>query len=129
MRQWATLPDPIASGHPRIILNISASPFWAGKCGLCSGTCSAAIARRHSAYVVMVNQVGGNDSLIFDGSSLAIGPNGEVIAQAASFAEDLVVIDTDAQPSHLLCHLESVKSAARGYRRHLVPPFVLGTRD
>jgi NAD+ synthase (glutamine-hydrolysing) len=93
MRQWATLPDPIAR-HPRIILNISASPFWCGKQEL-RRNMLAAIARRHSAFVAMVNQVGGNDSLIFDGSSIVIGPDGEVIAQAASFTEDLVVFDTD----------------------------------
>ncbi len=94
MRQWATLPDPIVSGHPRIIFNISASPFWAGKREL-RRDMLAAIARRHSAFVLMVNQVGGNDSLVFDGSSVVIAPNGEVVAQAASFAEDLVLFDTD----------------------------------
>ena len=48
---------------------------------------------------VMCNQVGGNDSLIFDGSSLAMNARGELIAQAASFEEDLVVVDPfDAQP-------------------------------
>jgi NAD+ synthase (glutamine-hydrolysing) len=93
MRQWATLPDPIAA-HPRLIVNISASPFWCGKRDL-RRNMLAAIARRHSAFVVMVNQVGGNDSLVFDGSSLALAPTGEVIAQAASFAEDLVIFDTD----------------------------------
>jgi len=91
MRQWATLPDPIARG-PRLILNISASPYWAGKREL---RCEmlAAIARRHRAFVVMVNQVGGNDSLVFDGSSLVLSPAGEVLAQAASFTEDLVLFD------------------------------------
>jgi NAD+ synthase (glutamine-hydrolysing) len=98
MRQWATLPDPIASAHPRIILNISASPFWSGKPELRSDML-AAIARRHRAFVIMVNQVGGNDSLIFDGSSIAIAPSGEVLAQAASFTEDLLLIDTDADTS------------------------------
>ena len=94
MRQWATLPDPIAAGS-RLILNISASPFWCGKRQL-RRNMLAAIARRHAAYVVMVNQVGGNDSLIFDGSSLVVGPNGDVVAQAASFTEDLVLFDTDS---------------------------------
>ena len=58
----------------------------------------AAIARRDRVPVLMCNQVGGNDSLIFDGSSLAFNARGELIAQAASFKEDLVVIDPfDAQ--------------------------------
>jgi NAD+ synthase (glutamine-hydrolysing) len=55
----------------------------------------AAIAERHGAYVAMVNQVGGNDSLVFDGSSVVIGPDGEVVTRAVAFAEDLVVFDTD----------------------------------
>src|ERR1700761_2680075 len=89
MRQWAILPDPIASARPRIILNISASPYWCGKRQL---RCDmlAAIARRHHAFVVMVNQVGGNDSLVFDGSSVVLAPSGELLVQAASFTEDLV---------------------------------------
>ena len=94
MRQWATLPDPIAV-HPRIILNISASPFWCGKREL-RRNMLAAIARRHRAFVVMVNQVGGNDSLIFDGSSLVLSPTGDLIAQAASFRQDLLVFDTES---------------------------------
>jgi NAD+ synthase (glutamine-hydrolysing) len=93
MRQWATLPDPIAR-HPRLILNISASPYWRGKCELRARMLSA-IARRHSAFVVMVNQVGGNDSLVFDGSSLVVSPDGAVMRQATSFEEDLVIVDTD----------------------------------
>jgi NAD+ synthase (glutamine-hydrolysing) len=91
MRQWDAMPE--AAGRPRIILNISASPFWCGKRVL-RREMLAAIAREHNAFVVMVNQVGGNDSLVFDGSSLAIAPTGEVVAQAASFREDLVVFDT-----------------------------------
>ena len=93
MRQWAILPDPIAA-HPRIILNISASPYWCGKRDL-RRNMLAAIARRHRAFVVMVNQVGGNDSLIFDGSSLVLSPTGDVLAHGASFTEDLVFFDTD----------------------------------
>jgi NAD+ synthase (glutamine-hydrolysing) len=94
MRQWATLPDPIAV-HPRIILNISASPFWCGKRDLRRNMLSA-IARRHHAFVVMVNQVGGNDSLVFDGSSIALSPTGDLIAQGASFRQDLFLFDTDS---------------------------------
>ena len=92
MRQWATLPDPLTKG-PRLILNISASPYWCGKRAL-RRDMLAAIARRHSAFVAMVNQVGGNDSLIFDGSSIVLSPEGDVLRQAASFAEDIVVFDT-----------------------------------
>ena len=55
----------------------------------------AAIALRHGAVVAMVNQVGGNDSLVFDGSSVVIGPDGKTMLRGAAFAEDLVVFDTE----------------------------------
>jgi NAD+ synthase (glutamine-hydrolysing) len=87
-----------------LILNISASPYYRGKREL-RRRMLAAIARRHKVPVVMVNQVGGNDSLVFDGTSVALGPDGSVIAQARSFAEDLVFLDTasfagDRHPTH-----------------------------
>jgi NAD+ synthase (glutamine-hydrolysing) len=53
----------------------------------------AAIAQRHKAFVLLVNQVGGNDGLVFDGSSLLLDPSGEVVARAACFEEDLVVLE------------------------------------
>ncbi len=94
VRQLRTLPDPLAR-LPRIVLNLSASPYWRGKREL-RREMLVAIAREHRAFVAMVNQVGGNDSLVFDGSSLAVSPAGELVAQAASFAEDLVLFDTGA---------------------------------
>ncbi len=53
-----------------------------------------AIAIEHKVPMVYVNQVGGNDSLIFDGSSVAFMPDGRVAALAKSFEEDLVLFDT-----------------------------------
>ena len=76
-----------------VILNISASPFWRGKRATREAML-AAIARRYQTPVVMVNQVGGNDSLLFDGSSLAISPAGVIAARACTCAEDLVLFDT-----------------------------------
>ena len=94
MRQWGALPQPL-SGH-RLILNISASPFWHGKLEVRQRMIGA-LAKRHHATVVMVNQVGANDSLIFDGGSFAVRQNGEVFAQARCFAEDLLVIETESE--------------------------------
>ena len=91
--QWDARKKELA-GQQRIILNISASPYWQGK-PLLRQSMLAAIANHHCAYVVFVNQVGGNDSLVFDGSSVVIRPDGEVVARAASFEEDLVVFDTE----------------------------------
>ena len=134
MRQWdeeitQTDIDPPA----RIILNISASPYWRGKRELRRDMLSA-IARRHNAFVVMVNQVGGNDSLVFDGSSLILSPSGEVIAQAASFTEDMIVFDTTsgapsqtASPSEVGIQKDAVEDTddiAATWNA-----LVLGTRD
>jgi NAD+ synthase (glutamine-hydrolysing) len=94
MREWSVLPQPL-SGH-RLILNISASPFWHGKLEVRQRMIGA-LAKRHHATVAMVNQVGANDSLIFDGGSFAVGPAGEVFAQAKNFVEDLLVIETEEQ--------------------------------
>ena len=134
MRQWRPLPDPIAV-HPRIILNISASPFWGGK--RLRRKMLAAIARRHHAFVVMVNQVGGNDSLVFDGSSIVLAPNGEVVAQAASFSEDLIFFDTEALQAipKNLAEPESSGESASGAESQFEATsatwdaLVLGTRD
>ncbi len=92
MKQWVAQPETLAS-RPRIILNISASPYWQGKQQVRLEMLRA-LAQRHGAYIAMLNQVGGNDSLVFDGASLVLRPDGQVMARGASFAEDLVVFDT-----------------------------------
>jgi NAD+ synthase (glutamine-hydrolysing) len=120
MGQWETQPKELA-GQQRIILNISASPYWEGKPQV-RQSMLAALARRHGAYVAMVNQVGGNDSLVFDGSSLGIRPDGEVVARAASFAEDLVVFDT-VDGAAVVADAEVDEVAA------MWQALVLGTRD
>jgi len=78
--------------HPAVHINLSSSPYWHGKRAM-RRQMLAAIARRDGIPVLMTNQVGGNDSLLFDGSSLALNANGELTAQAASFEEDLVIVD------------------------------------
>lgn len=89
---------PQESAAPRIILNISASPYWKDKRQVRSQMLSA-LARRHKAVVAMCNQVGGNDSILFDGTSIAFDPDGCVIAKGKSFEEDLVVFDTAERPA------------------------------
>jgi NAD+ synthase (glutamine-hydrolysing) len=94
MRRWdEEIAQTDIDPPSRIILNISASPYWRGKRDL-RRNMLAALARKHNAFVAMVNQVGGNDSLVFDGSSIVLAPSGDLIAQAASFTEDLILFDT-----------------------------------
>ena len=141
MRQWRALPDPLAA-HPRVILNISASPFWCGKPQLRRRMLSA-LAVRHNAIVAMVNQIGGNDSLVFDGSSIVLAPNGEAVAQAASFRQDFTVFDTEAlrsmsktpsrpEPTSVsvpALHSESDQSGESDCTADTWNALVLGTRD
>ena len=120
MTQWEARQKELGARR-RIILNISASPYWQGKPQV-RQSMLAAIAERHGAYVAMVNQVGGNDSLVFDGSSVVIGPDGEVVARAALFAEDLVLFDTEDGEA-------VVADAAVDGVAELWGALVLGTRD
>ena len=118
MKQWEVLPPHL--GAERIILNISASPYCHGKMEV-RRNMLAALAKRHRALVVLCNQVGANDSLIFDGSSFVVNASGDVVAQAASFAEDLVVFDTvDAAR----IEVEEASDTAQVW-----DALVLGTRD
>ena len=132
MRQWGMLPQSL--GGQRLILNISASPYWHGKPET-RRSMIGALARRYRAAVVMVNQVGANDSLIFDGDSFAMNAEGEVIAQADAFREDLVLVDTERdEPVHLSHVRESAaqkatETSALAECRRTWEALVLGTRD
>jgi NAD+ synthase (glutamine-hydrolysing) len=87
--------EELASAGARILISINASPYHMGKRAQRTEI-FAATARHFRVPIVYVNQVGGNDQLLFDGTSFAMNPEGEVIASAASFEEDLVLMDTKA---------------------------------
>ncbi len=115
--------DPIEDlmrQQPTMLVNISASPFWTGK-PTTRQNMFAAIARHHRIPVFLVNQVGGNDSLVFDGSSFALDATGAPLAQAASFAEDLVLAPVVAPAA--------VSHAAQSDAEAIYYALVLGTRD
>ena len=103
------------------VLNISASPFWTGKREL-RREMLATIARNHHVPVVFVNQIGGMDSLVFDGSSLVFDRAGKVIAQAKSFEEDLVFFDSDTLTGEMHEQIE-------GEEASIYAALVVGTRD
>jgi NAD+ synthase (glutamine-hydrolysing) len=105
----------------KLLLNISASPFWLGKREL-RRDMLAAIARNYRVPVVMVNQVGGNDSLVFDGSSLVLDREGNVIAQGKSFEEDLICFDSERLTGEIHPQIE-------GQEASVYAALVLGTRD
>jgi len=113
--------DALVQAGGNFVLNISASPFWAGKREL-RREMLATIARNDHVPVAFVNQVGGNDSLVFDGSSMVFDRKGNVIAQGKSFDEDLIFFDSDALTGEM--H-EQIK----GTEASVYAALVLGTRD
>jgi NAD+ synthase/NAD+ synthase (glutamine-hydrolysing) len=116
--------DPVerlVQGGMDLLINISASPFHLGKIDFRDHMLST-IAAKNQLPVVFVNQVGGNDQLIFDGASTAFGPDGRILSRCRDFTEDLVIFDTQAGCGelHVLAadKLDSVCNA-----------LILGTRD
>ncbi len=114
--------DPVAElkkAGAQVIVNASASPFVVGKQQLrerLMGTQAAT----HGTSIVYVNQIGGNDELIFDGASCVFDGHGHVAARCKAFSEDLLIaeLDSAAHCEPYPDRLESVWQA-----------LVLGTRD
>ena len=113
--------EALVKAGGNFVLNISASPFWAGKREL-RQEMLATIARTDRVPVAFVNQVGGNDSLVFDGSSLVFDREGNVIARGKSFEEDLIFFDSDSLTGDL-------HEQVPGEEASVYAALVLGTRD
>jgi NAD+ synthase (glutamine-hydrolysing) len=103
-----------------LLINISASPFEMEKPKFRLQMLQDHV-RKHRIPLVYVNLVGGNDDLLFDGNSLALGKNGNVIAQGKSFAEDLLLIDSNSTDDHGYSEGETLQN--------LFQALVMGTRD
>ncbi|MGC8717345.1 MAG: NAD+ synthase [bacterium] len=105
-----------------VIINISASPYYYGKRVLRASMLSY-VAKKYKKKIIYVNQVGGNDELIFDGSSLAIDEDGYIIWEGKEFDEDFGLIDlldvsSREDPSSIREDISSIYKA-----------LVLGIRD
>src|SRR5579872_4881645 len=113
--------EELANGGAGLLISINASPYNMDKRKLRREMLSTT-ARRFRLPLVYVNQTGGNDQLVFDGSSFAMDPQGNVVASAISFGEDLVLFDsvkmTGDRHENLTNECEAVYEA-----------LVLGTRD
>ncbi|MCX6590047.1 MAG: NAD+ synthase [Acidobacteria bacterium] len=113
--------EELVSGGAEVLISINASPYHIGKREQ-RREIFAATARRYKIPVVYVNQVGGNDQLVFDGSSFAMDATGKVIAAACSFDEDLIIVDVDSGQGTLNeTHTEEAEATYEA--------LVLGTRD
>jgi len=115
--------DPVAELCARgaqVLINLAASPFNLGK-RVGRREMLAAIARKHRVPLVFVNLVGGNDDLIFDGSSALYGPDGSHWAAAPSFAEQVLVCE--------LAPGQPVARTPESDAEAALEALVLGTRD
>ena len=106
---------------PSVLINVSASPYWEGKQQV-RRSMVGALAQRYRVPAMMVAQVGGNDSLIFDGASFIVDAEGQVLAAAASFEEDFLLFDT-AIPARL----KDTGGLKRGDR--ITHAFAIGSLD
>ncbi|MBL8178740.1 MAG: NAD+ synthase, partial [Bryobacterales bacterium] len=115
--------EELMQAGAEVLISINASPYHMGKREL-RREIFAMTARSRNTPVVYVNQVGGNDQLVFDGTSFALNANGEPIAEAASFRDDIVIVDLDATPSASALHANFADEDEAVYEA-----LVLGTRD
>jgi NAD+ synthase/NAD+ synthase (glutamine-hydrolysing) len=116
--------DPVESllgAGGNLLLNISASPFHVGKREI-RHNMLATVAKTDKVPVAMVNLVGGNDGVIFDGSSVVIAPDGRMVAQGKSFDEDLLYFDSETLTGDM--HQQTERGDPSAYAA-----LVLGTRD
>jgi NAD+ synthase (glutamine-hydrolysing) len=100
-----------AAAGAEVIVNINASPFHLGK-RLVREQMLATRAREHGVILTYTNAVGGQDELVFDGNSVILDHQGEVIARGKAFEEDLIVADLNMEP---------VARARRTGRKKLLP--------
>lgn len=122
-------PKPLYTSNPirdqvekgaNLLINISASPFEMGKPHFRYEMLMEHV-HKYEIPLLYVNLVGGNDDLLFDGNSLALGKKGNVIAQGKSFSEDLLIIDPDAPQDRGYHEFDNIEN--------LFSALVMGTRD
>jgi len=116
--------DPVqelAAAGSELLISINASPYHMGKRVLRREIFITA-ANRYNIPVIYVNQVGGNDQLVFDGSSFALDASGKVIASATSFSEDLAIVDLNTGQGD---HHQNLANECEAVYEALV----VGTRD
>ncbi|MEW6718171.1 MAG: NAD+ synthase [Chloroflexota bacterium] len=121
-RRYHTDPvEELTQAGAQAVINLSASPFTVGKQKLREAMLSNT-ARRHQMPILYVNQVGGNDDLVFDGRSCAFDHSGDLIARAVGFEEDVLIVGLAASPGRIVP--EDLSPESEIWRA-----LVTGTRD
>ena len=116
--------DPVAQlveAGADLLINIAASPFHMGKIDF-RDRMLATIAKKYKVPVVFVNQVGGNDHVLFDGASAVFSADGRIKARGGDFSEDLVVFDTHSETGDLHPVAETPVAS-------VLKALIMGTRD
>ena len=114
----------VARQGARLVLNLSASPWHVGKPAE-RRALFGALARKHRTPIAFVNQVGGNDELVFDGGSFFVDAGGAVRVALPLFEPALEIVDTDALPPAL----DAASIAEPAAAAQLEAGLVLGIRD
>jgi len=115
--------DPIEELIPQapdLLVNLSASPYYMRRHETRLHVCRAAVQSLHCP-IILCNQVGGNDSLIFDGYSLYVDAQGTIVHLAKGFQEELLFVDTEKSASPKILDTDPVED--------LFQALVLGVRD
>ncbi len=121
--------NPVAElAHASIdlLVNLSASPFTIHKQQFREKIITHH-AQKYQIPIVYVNQVGGNDDLIFDGNSIVVNSRGEIVARANSFQEDLLIVDFDIQARDFT--LPSIPTYHKPLEEEVFQALVLGVQD
>ena len=109
-----------------IVVNLSASPYSVGKQTLREAMLSHS-AHRYQQPILYINQVGGNDDLLFDGASVAFNRAGEIVSRASAFQTDWVMLEFDEQKKDLLG--TSVAPLPESENSEIWSALVMGVRD
>ena len=124
-RRYHTNPvQELVAAGAKAIINLSASPFTAGKQKHREAMLSH-LAKKYRVPFFYVNQVGGNDDLVFDGRSCVFDGNGRLVARARGFEEDLIVADMANQ----VCEAAAIAKDDFTPESEIWRALVLGTRD
>ena len=124
-RLYAT--DPVAlvvKAGADLVINVSASPFYVGTREF-RWNMFGSMARKYGVPLIFANQVGGNDSVLFDGISTVFDKNGNIVARACDFDEDLMVFDSEA-PESSKGDLHPISNSDT---ESILKALVMGTRD
>ncbi|HUT43872.1 MAG TPA: NAD+ synthase, partial [Desulfobacterales bacterium] len=119
--------DPVAQtvqAGADLVINIAASPYSLGHDKFRQNM-FAVMAQKYRLPFMFANQVGGNDSILFDGSSAVFDKNGKVIARASDFTEDVVIFDSKT----LQAYRDSIHNVSQSDTESIFKALVMGTHN